>query len=310
MNINEARRLIGHCDETRVREFAKQQNWKLTGDRRPCEACIQAKARVAKSTTTRADNNGERLFVDISGPYASSAGKNKYWVAVVDGKLSCFIPNKSDIVEALCPILLKNQKARWSSHSIRCDNAGENVKYLEALGLEPEMHYKLEHSAPNTPQMNGVVEHAFVTIRDRGLVMLLDAKLRRTPKKLFWSHAMDTATILDNLLPRKDSTENAYELWGEQAPVDRHDLKEWGRLAYGTKRDRIKPKLTPKAVKCIFFSDTQCLTVVTLIIPIAPRRIESSFLARLARNQRPQQHHTPSGSREHPERLGHGRHYY
>jgi hypothetical protein len=28
-------------------------------------------------TTTRATTNGERLFVDISGPYAQSAGRNK-----------------------------------------------------------------------------------------------------------------------------------------------------------------------------------------------------------------------------------------
>jgi hypothetical protein len=82
--------------------------------------------------------------------------------------------------------------------------------------------------------------------------MLIDAELASNARNVLWSHAMDTATILDNLLPRKDSTTNAYDMWGERAPVDRQDLKEWGRLADVTKRDKIKPKLTPKAVKCIF----------------------------------------------------------
>jgi hypothetical protein len=41
-----------------------------------------------------------------------------------------------------------------------------------------------------------------------------------------------------------------------KAPVDRQHLKEWGRLAYVTKRDKIKPKLTPKAIKCIFLGYT------------------------------------------------------
>jgi hypothetical protein len=188
-----------------VRAFAKQYDWKLTGDLRPFEACIQAKARakaVAKITTTRADTNGECLFMDIYGPYVASARNNKYWVAVVDDDSrregSRFIPNKSDIVEVLRMILLKNQ--------IRCDNAGENVKHLETLGLEAETTFILEHTAPSTPQMNGVVERACITIRDRGFSMLLDAKLTSNARKLFWSNAMDTATILDNPLPRKDST--------------------------------------------------------------------------------------------------------
>jgi hypothetical protein len=86
IDINEGHRLIGHCGEARVQAFAKQHDWKLTGDLRPCEACIQAKARakaVSRTTMTRATTKGERLFMDISDPYAS-AGRNKFWVAVVD----------------------------------------------------------------------------------------------------------------------------------------------------------------------------------------------------------------------------------
>jgi hypothetical protein len=160
--------------------------------------------------------------MEISSPYAS-AGRNKFWVAVVDDnsrrKRSRFIPNKSDIAEVLCPILLKNQQAGFACKFIHCDNAGENVKHLETLGLGPGMTSILEHTAPNTPQM------------------LIDAKLMSNARKLLWSPAMDTKTILDNLLPRKDSTTNAYEMWGERSPVDRQDLKQWGRLASPTLRN-------------------------------------------------------------------------
>jgi hypothetical protein len=81
IDINEAHRLIDHCDEARVQAFEKQHDWKMTGDSRPCDACIQVKARanaVAKTTTTRAGTNGESRFMGISSPYAASAGKNKY----------------------------------------------------------------------------------------------------------------------------------------------------------------------------------------------------------------------------------------
>jgi hypothetical protein len=150
------------------------------------------------------------------------------------------------------------------------------------------MHFTLEYTAPNTLQMNGVAERALVTIRDRGFSMLLstlslrrgfsmllDAKLTPNTRKLLWSHALDTATILDYLLLRNDSTQNAYEIWGERTPVDPRYLKEWGRLAYITKRDKIKPKLTSKAVKCIFLRYTVCHSRVTLIISIALPGIES-----------------------------------
>ena len=37
-----------------------------------------------KATNTRATTAGERLFIDISGPYPHSIGCNKCWFKVVD----------------------------------------------------------------------------------------------------------------------------------------------------------------------------------------------------------------------------------
>ena len=49
---------------------------------------------------------------------------------------------------------------------IRCDNAGEN-KVLERESDKNELGIIFEYTAPGTPQQNGVVERAFVTVMGR-----------------------------------------------------------------------------------------------------------------------------------------------
>jgi hypothetical protein len=78
IDINQARRIFGHCDEARARTYAKQYDWELTGDLRPCEARIQAKAKakaVAKITTTRDDTIGERFLWTFSVHMRQAPGK-------------------------------------------------------------------------------------------------------------------------------------------------------------------------------------------------------------------------------------------
>ena len=59
------------------------------------------------------------------------------------------------------------------------DNAGEN-KILAKSCDQNEMGIKFEYTAPGTPQQNGVVEGAFVTLIGRGRAMMNHAKVART----------------------------------------------------------------------------------------------------------------------------------
>ncbi|KAL7572172.1 hypothetical protein ACA910_005524 [Epithemia clementina (nom. ined.)] len=45
IDINKAHVLLDHTGETRLQEFAKHANWKLTGTIDKCQACIHGKAR-------------------------------------------------------------------------------------------------------------------------------------------------------------------------------------------------------------------------------------------------------------------------
>jgi hypothetical protein len=260
LDINVAHGLLGHPDTRTVKAMAAQHDWTLTGSVQPCGSCALAKARakaVPKSTLTKAKVPGERLFLDISGPYADSLNQNKYWLRIVDdfSKFSwdCFLPKKSGIQIPLAKLLKANKAAGKPCKFLRCDNAGENESYVQELCVEYDVI--LEMTAPNTPQMNGVVERSFVTCRNRAFATMYCAKLSLETQALLWPEAINTVTKLGNSLPKKGASDDPYTLWyGAEGKKNRilDYLQPFGRVAYITNRSKLKAKLDPKSFKCIF----------------------------------------------------------
>ena len=199
-----------------VRIMAEQQNWTLTGTVLPCGSCALAKGRanaVPKSTMTKASMPGERLFLDISGPFSSSLLNNKYWLKIVDDRSryswDCFLPNKNGLDVPLQQLLTKNKALGRACKFLRCDNAGENNKQVRAVcdmfGITMEM------TAPYSPQMNGVVERSFVTCKERAFASMYCARfldnLQARPSALFFVNNCWSGTSNPFLLGRKQSHE-------------------------------------------------------------------------------------------------------
>ena len=87
VDINEAHDKMGHVHEQVIRETCKDMKVKLTGEFKPCEACMKAKAKakaVKKTTEHRATKIGERLYLDTSGPFAPSMRGSRYWGKICD----------------------------------------------------------------------------------------------------------------------------------------------------------------------------------------------------------------------------------
>jgi len=87
IEINKAHELLNHPGETNLRKQAKQNNWKLTGVLRACGPCVKAKATAKptkKTSVEKATKPGQRLYLDSSGPYKKTRGKNQYWALIVD----------------------------------------------------------------------------------------------------------------------------------------------------------------------------------------------------------------------------------
>ena len=260
LDINIAHGLLGHPDTRTVRAMAAKQGWTLTGTVKPCGSCALAKARakaIPKSTLTKAKAPGERLFLDISGPYSDSLNQNRYWLRIVDDftrySWDCFLPRKSGIHIPLDKLLKMNKAAGKPCKFLRCDNAGENESYVQELCIEYDV--QLEMTAPNTPQMNGVVERSFATCKNRAFATMYCARLSLESQALLWPEAINTITKLTNTLPRSNETDDPYTKWyGPEATKHRilDHLQPFGRVAYITNRSKIKAKLEPKSFKCIF----------------------------------------------------------
>jgi hypothetical protein len=195
---------------------------------------------------------GERLFVDFSGPYSTTVGGNNYWLLDNDD-YSCkswclFAKRKSDIAELVKPLLTELKGANKPVKFLQCDNAGENTKQLQDLykvfGIESEF------TAPHTPQQNGVVDRMFVTLQNRGMAMMIDAKLKESTQSILWGEAVSYACYLSNILTpmRRDHSPNYY-FFGEHHKVP--ELIEWGRVGYVTIQDQYVKKFSSKAIKMI-----------------------------------------------------------
>jgi hypothetical protein len=261
LDINIAHGLLGHPDTRTVRSMASKHGWTLTGSVQPCGSCALAKARakaIPKSTLTKAKVAGERLFLDISGPYSDSLNQNRYWLRIVDDFTrygwDCFLPAKSGIHVPLGNLLVANKAAGKPCKFLRCDNAGENELYVQQLCAEHDI--QIEMTAPNSPQMNGVVERSFVTCKDRAFATMYCARFSLETQGLLWPEAINTITKLSNSLPRRSLTDDPYTLWfGDGTRPNRvlEHLQPFGRiLAYVTTRPKIRPKMDPKSIKCIF----------------------------------------------------------
>jgi hypothetical protein len=200
---------------------------------------------------------GERLFLDISGPNSDSLNQNKYWLRIVDDHTrfcwDCFLPRKSGIHQPLEKLLIANKAAGKQCKFLRCDNAGENESYVQQLCSEHDVI--LEMTAPNTPQMNGVVERSFATCKARAFATMYCARMTLESQALLWPEAVNTVTKLGNSLPRLGGGLDPYTAWhGENCKGNKilTCLQPFGRIAYVTDRKALKAKMDAKATKCVF----------------------------------------------------------
>ena len=105
VDVNIAHECLGHISLDAIKTLAKQHNWTLVGNfRSGCQGCAYAKSKqknVPHNTVKRATQRGERLFVDLSGPFIPTLKGNKYWLMIVDDytrkKWSFYLPSKDKI---------------------------------------------------------------------------------------------------------------------------------------------------------------------------------------------------------------------
>ena len=259
-HVMEVHRILAHPSEDITRKTAEMMGIKTTGQWGACEPCFQAKAKrhlVPKKTVERASVRGQRFFVDVGGPMKhSSLDGNSYVVIFVNDctrfKVVKFVKKKSDTTVALLSLIAHYIiPQKLSIKCVRTDNGGEyEGEFQRELDRRSITH---EHTPPDTPQYNGVVERALGLLREKAIILMeeLDDVIN-VPREKLWAHAMRFACDVTNksVTTSTDGGMSPYELWFGKFPTADH-LRPFGRVGYARQSVR-QHKMAPKGEKCVF----------------------------------------------------------
>ena len=103
IDINTAHNKMAHADINLVRNTLQREGILPTGRTIPCAPCMlfKAKAKPIAKIATQATYPGERLHMDLSGPYTKNRIKEQYWIKFKDqySKMSwdVFSPTKDTV---------------------------------------------------------------------------------------------------------------------------------------------------------------------------------------------------------------------
>ena len=174
--------------------MALQFGYKLIGESRSCDACnlVKSKAKsVPKTSSIKTTAVGERMGLDISGPFPLTSGRYNrpvqqklYWYTMLDyysGKtLNAFKHTKDELVDFVNEAYSFMKAHNTSIKNIRMDNAGEN----QAVKHKCINKYNInaECTSPDTPKLNGKVERAFAIRWEKAKILMQNANLQDKAK--------------------------------------------------------------------------------------------------------------------------------
>ena len=241
---------IFHVGDDMLKKTAKCYDWNLHGIMKKCEDCAKAKARrknIAKETETKSEKPGERLCIDISSVRSTSFSGSKFWLLAVDECTSMcwsfFLKKKSELSDKMITFI-KMMRSKYPDFAliVRCDNAGENLKFKENAEKEG-LNITFELTAPGTPQQNGKVERMFATLFGRVRSKLNSAHLNKKLREGLWTECAQTVTHEANLLTTHNEMPPYYKFYKQESPFAR-SVRQFGELAILTNvQKKIKGKL-------------------------------------------------------------------
>ena len=177
MNCDDLHFFLGHTNDDNARETAKQRGIKVTGVRGYCNGCGESKAirrAVPKETTLKAERPMKRVFVDLAGPFLTSAGGARYCMLIVDDYTNVgwtlFLGDKSG--DTLCQAfrswhtVVKSTAAIHGGLEIaRLDNGNEftNADFRKLL---TELGVPVEYTPVDGAKRNGRVERKLALIAE------------------------------------------------------------------------------------------------------------------------------------------------
>ena len=239
MDINNFHCLFNHCAEETLRLTAKALGIQLRGKLKPCWACASGNAKkkaVAKTTETRSDKPGERVFLDISYIKHPSYGGSQYWLLIVDdatGKSWTHLLKHKDMqLDVLLCFFREMKKNGTPVSNVRLDNSGENQALQKAVKQTSDLKIKFEFTPRDSPQYNGKVERRFAFLWNAVRANLNAAKLPTGLRRGLWAEAARYAQLVsDHLVTAKNKDKgSAYHRFHSKAWPALSNIKPFGTM--------------------------------------------------------------------------------
>jgi hypothetical protein len=241
IDINEWHLQLNHAGENILRSTARAMNVKLVGTLRDCVACSKAKARnknTSKKSKNPATQPGQRLQVDISGPFHKGLGGSRYWLKIVDEhstfSFDRYLKRKSELWIQVKGVVRTLRALGHKVDTICCDNAGENTVPLKTWCDQNSGGYIfLEYTAPYTPQHNGIVERRFATDGTRAHSSMIQQEWKQSFINKMWCEATYTASKLTNSMngPNQDISPFEMIFGRKDSSISPIRLVPFGQLA-------------------------------------------------------------------------------
>ena len=268
-NYNEFHDKMGHHGEEMLCFWAKQLGYQLVGERNACDACnlVKTKARaIPKVTKNPSTHVGERVGLDISGPFPLTSGvfsrsiqHKLFWYGMTDHysskMISAFGHTKKDLVDFVDQTYEFMKTRGTPIKCIRMDNAGEN-KIIQQR-CKTDWNVNTELTPPDTPKLNGVQERAFAIRWEKAKILLQAAGLKDNVKKnkKILIRAINTASFLIDECPHKRSKECNNDLFygsSRKPKVRPEHFVQWGRVGFVPNKRTHTTKMKARGTAMMF----------------------------------------------------------
>lgn len=173
-----------------------------------------------KESGTKSTSVLDLIHSDVCGPMQTTTAQGKRYILTFIDDFSKYttiylLKEKSEAIEKFKKFyqLTRNQFG-FGIKALRSDREGEYTgtefnKFLHKNGI------RIQRSAPDTPQQNGVAERKNRTLVEMARCMLFNANL----ENCFWGEAVMTAGFMQNQLPWKGLDKTPYEYWFKRKPM-------------------------------------------------------------------------------------------
>lgn len=231
-DINEYHCAHGHVDELMLKFTANQEGIQLGGKMRECLGCSMAKILdrpIAASTSTRAAEKLEKVFVGMSGKMGVSSLGGKRYIFVVSDDCTrwtrvYFLRDKSEATSAFKMYLAEYRAEGTDAQMMTVQSVkGREIFGADFEGLCRQHAVKQEFTPSNSRDNKRMAETALESILDAALAARIQAPALYPDAPTYpslWAEAVSWACDALNRTATAGNPENKspYELWHGDRP--------------------------------------------------------------------------------------------